>query len=86
MLKTLKQRCGDEDAAKLMKVYLEASDNLQSQQSILLTSLQLEKLLNLSLRNDQGGLMSISRLVKSFLSVTGQTFTQIDEIAADANY
>ena len=39
MLKTLKQRCGDEDAAKLMKVYLEASDNLQSQQSILLTSL-----------------------------------------------
>ena len=30
--------------------------------------------------------MSISRLVKSFLSVTGQTFTQIDEIAADANY
>jgi hypothetical protein len=86
MLKTLKQRCGDEDADKLMKAYLDASENPQSQQSVLLASLQLEKLLNLSLRNDQGGLMSISRLVKSFLSVTGQTFAQIDKIAADANY
>jgi hypothetical protein len=61
-------------------------DSPPQQQTILLTSLQLEKLLNLNLKNDQGGLLSISRLVKSFLSVTGQTFAQIDEMAGDANY